>query len=471
MENTNETVSTPAPKKRGRKPGSKNSVTKKTTAKKKTSTKTSNSSKVIKEEVLLSKDDVNSIDDLVNIAKDDNTSHEEVKTEQVKDENNNEEKNTESKETTSKKEDEVSNALDEIASKHEEDKTSNENTTVEESKEVTSTFMPLPELLFNDNDPEKYVEKKRNDFKKLVNKSSLFSKIANFVIFGFLIIAIILMITVKNEGIKWVAYIPLALAIVGFIFSFIYSRREQKNINLEVKSYVTDVISQLDAFYFSNIENLENVTFSTSAKADLADLTEAHYFDTIQDFNSRNVVKADYKGLEIKVSEVACRNPYQAPEGVQTGRKTPTASYGIFGKYISYPITLKENASVILLLLGTNSYIPTYLDGYMEVDVTKYFSDSYDEKAQGKYRCWTDNNVVLEQLLSNKDLVELLNSFSPDENLENLFISINSHGLKFCLNYNESVMEVPTEKPVSGSPYKHFRADFEKVLKFIDLIK
>ena len=180
-------------------------------------------------------------------------------------------------------------------------------------------------------------------------------------------------------------------------------------------------------------------------------------------FSFWNVVKAKLNGKEFKVGEIACVNPFQATSTQEANaKKKPDISYGIFGKYICYPLTLIEDTGLIVRLSGRNAYMPTYLDGYLELQV---------ENLKEDYKVWTTNNVVATNLLSNPELIEVLNSISPNDFLENVFLCINSNGLKIALNFNESVMEVPTEAPINGTPYQEYKAELDKVIQIIDIIE
>jgi hypothetical protein len=341
----------------------------------------------------------------------------------------------------------------------------NENETTESNeKRLETVFSELPSY-DSDKTCEEEVELLRNQFKQAVVGSSRLSKWLTIGVVVFLIVALICMFFVPTD-LKWISYTLLGIGLVGFVVVMILSKKEQKNVGMDVTNYVQQCITKVDSYIFTRDE-FTSTTYSTKARMDLEDLTQAHYFDTINDFNSRNVVKTTYNGKELKVGEIACRNPYQVPadnldHSKDNPKKLPSFSYGIFGKYITYPITLAEDASVIVLLKGTNAYLPTFLDGYVEL---KNIPD-LDEN----YLVWADNNVVGTALFTS-EIVDLLNSFKSDESLENIFFSINHNGLKFCLNYNEGVMEVPTQVAVKGTPYQHYYNDLTKVLKFIDLVE
>lgn len=341
----------------------------------------------------------------------------------------------------------------------------NENETTESSeKRLETVFSELPSY-DSDKSCEEEVELLRNQFKQAVVGSSRLSKWLTIGVVVFLIVALICMFFVPTD-LKWISYTLLGIGLVGFVVVMILSKKEQKNVGMDVTNYVQQCITKVDSYIFTRDE-FSSTTYSTKARMDLEDLTQAHYFDTINDFNSRNVVKTTYNGKELKVGEIACRNPYQVPadnldHSKDNPKKLPSFSYGIFGKYITYPITLTEDASVIVLLKGTNAYLPTFLDGYVELKNIPGLDENY--------LVWADNNVVGTALFTNQ-IVDLLNSFKSDESLENIFFSINHNGLKFCLNYNEGVMEVPTQVAVKGTPYQHYYNDLTKVLQFIDLVE
>ena len=341
----------------------------------------------------------------------------------------------------------------------------NENETTEgDAKRLETVFSPL-ESYDSDKTCEEEVEILRNKFKQAVVGSSRLSKWLTFGVVGFLIVALVCMFFVPSN-LKWISYALLGVGLAGFVIVMILSKKEQKNVGMDVTNYVQQCIGKVDSYIFTR-EEFSNTTYSVKARMSLEDLTEAHYFDTINDFNSRNVVITTYKNKELKVGEIACRNPYQIPcdnldHSKDNPKKLPTFSYGIFGKYITYPVTLTEDASVIVLLKGANAYLPTFLDGYVELKNIPGLKEDY--------LVWSDNNVVGTALFT-QEIVDLLNTFEPNDSLENIFFSINHNGLKFCLNYNEGVMEVPTQTAVSGTPYLNYYNDLSKVLKFIDLVE
>ncbi len=389
---------------------------------------------------LLSKDEVSDVDDLVNLNKKDET--EEVK------------------------EDKTLAALNEVDKSGLADQAVNDNeTSKKDEKKLDSVFSSLPKYENSDETIEQKVENLRLDFKASLNKTTKFSKWGSVVAIIFLIGALGAMLAIPSN-LKWISYVILGVAIVIFIVVMVLGKKEQKGVSLDISSYVLECLTTIDSYVFTRDE-FSSTTYSLKARMDLEDITQAHYFDTINDFNSRNVVITTYKDKEFKVGEIACRNPYQVPadnldHSNDNAKKKPQFSYGIFGKYVTYPLTLKEDASVIIMLKGTNAYLPTFLDGYVEIKNIEGLDENY--------LVWSDNNVVASSLFT-KDIIELLNSFKSDDNMENIFVSINHNGLKFALNYNELVMEVPTEKKVVGTPYQHYYEDITKVLKFIDLVE
>lgn len=365
--------------------------------------------------------------------------------------------------------DKVQDALEDIANSSLTEEASNENETIsaDKIKDMGAVFYPLEEIQIANDDCEKEVENKRINFQKVLKQSARISRIGLLVTFAFLIAAVICMFTLQDNN-RWISFIFIGAGVICFIVMMVLSKRQTSSVSKDVDSYVIDVLKLTDSYYYMNDERLKNVEYAIKGKLSLDDLTQGHYFDTIINFNSRNVVTLDYDNKKMTIADVAVRNPYQVPydgkdHSQDNPRKIPAESYGIFGKYISYPLTLKENTSLIITMQGTNCYLPTFTDGYVEI--TSLGS------LQPRFKVWTTNNVVTENLLANEELTNLLNSFEPDDNLENMFISINSFGLKVALNYNETVMEVPTQVAFKGKPYLHYKEDFSKVIKLIDLLK
>lgn len=346
-----------------------------------------------------------------------------------------------------------------------------QNIVEKEEKTVKNEFIELPECPENFV-CEDYVNEKRKTFDDIMKSSRRSSTITMVISVALLILGFVLN-TSLDTSLAWISYVIFGIALVVIIVSFVFSSRGRKKIYGSVDNYVRDVIIGVDQYAFDQ-RGLTQVSVSPKGKADLQDIVDSHYFETINNFNSRNLIKGLYNGKEIKVAELAVRIPYQKPldkvEGDNQDDKpvskkkktaTPTESFGIFGKYFSLPVKAKEDESFILLLRGPNACLPTYLDGYKEMTISDLNS---------AYLSWAINEEKARKLLSDEKLIEVLNGFSPNESLENVIVSFNEKGLKVCLNYNESVMEIPMQKPVEGKPFETYKNDVRRVLDIVDCL-
>lgn len=318
-------------------------------------------------------------------------------------------------------------------------------------------YVPLKAPVFEGDECEKAVEEKRNAFQVGMKSSRKVSTITMIVLVVFLIGGFVAY-NYLPSNLKWIVYVIFGLLVVVMICSAVYASHSRKKLYGDVNAYVHDALLTTDSYVFTK-PDLLNPVVSKSGHIDLSMLVEAHYFDTINGVNSRNIIRAGYYGKELTCSEIACRVPYQVPADGKDHSKdnpkgTPKDSYGIFGKYLTYPVKLPSGDSVIVLLKGANAYIPTYTDGYTEQKV---------EGLKEDYLVWTTSDAAKDEFFTPANIA-LLNEFVSDENLENIFVSVNNSGTKFALNYNETVMEVPMEKPVKGTPYLHYKNDVSRVL-------
>lgn len=335
-----------------------------------------------------------------------------------------------------------------------------------EKKLQENVFVPLDAPEFEGDICESVIEKRRQEFNKGMKKSRNISTISMGIIIAGLVGGYFMYMYLP-DSIKWLAYILFGILAVGVVVSLVFSSRSRKKLYSSVDDFVSFAIKSVDSYAFAQ-DGLSNPQVSRSGHANLDDVTKAHYFDTINAINSRNIVKAEYLGKTLQIEEIAARVPYQAPldvegqEAAKKSKKTPTESYGIFGKYVTYPLELGDGQDFIVLLRGINSYIPTYLDGYQEIKVAALNSS---------FMVWAVNEEKAQKLFENTELTAALNSFVPDMHLENIFLSVNYNGLMLSLNYNETVMEVPLETHVVGQPYLHYKNDIRRVMDVIKALK
>ncbi|MCI2069456.1 MAG: hypothetical protein LKJ88_07840 [Bacilli bacterium] len=328
-----------------------------------------------------------------------------------------------------------------------------------------NVYEPIPAPSYEGDLCEQELETKRKAFADGMKKSRTQSTITA----GVLIVGLIggfVANAYLPESLKWLVYVIFGVLILFIIVEMVISSRSRKKLYANVDVFVKDAILAVDSYVFTDPDFVQPVV-SRNGHIDIPMIgQESHYFETINAVNSRNIVKVEYLNKTLVVAEVAARIPYQTPldgkdHSKDDPKKRPGESYGIFGKFVSYPLSLKSKASVIILLGGTNACLPTFLDGYGEVKNAALRAD---------YRIWaTDENAATEMLTP--AIVEILNGFSSDQNMENMFLSINKYGLKIALNYNETVMEVPMEKPVIGTPYVHYKADIKRVKELIKALE
>ena len=324
---------------------------------------------------------------------------------------------------------------------------------------VEEPFQDLAKPEFED--CEEYVRKMKAEFDKNLAKDRNSSMITIVVVLV-LFVAIFAGSFFMPKDYSWVITLLFALVIVGVIVYMIFLFKGRKKLDKVVQKFLLDFIYGVDAYAFATNDKLNDVKASKAAKVTIDEIVDAHYFDVINAFNTRNVVKANFLDKEIRCGELACRVPVVKEVKLDeegnvieqpVNPKDPTETYGIFGKYFSYECEADHEDAFIVYMEGPNAYKPTFLDGYEEIEVEGLRSD---------FHCYAVNKERALKKLMNIRFI--LNEFTPDDVLENLFVSYNEKGLKVCLNYNETLMEVPLRKDIKNKPYAHFKDDINGVL-------
>jgi hypothetical protein len=418
----------------------------------------------IKEEKIASEKESEDIADLVALDKEEaQAKPEEAKPEETKPEENNQEENKTEEKKPEEETDQTQQALeqaanDDVAKDAEKDAKAAQESQSEMNKNV---YEPLIKPAFEGDGCEAAIEEMRTKFSTGMKKSRRQSTLTLII----LVIGLVLMFVLKQylpTDLSWLIYVLLGILVVFLVVELILSSRNRKKLYANVDEFVKDAISEVDAYVFTDQEFIDTKV-ARAGHIDLSMLIEAHYFDTINAVNSRNIVRTTFLGKELTVSEIAARVPYADPmddKDHSAEKKKPAESYGVFGKYITYPLALRDGASVIILMKGTNAYQPTFLDGYHQIAIPTL---------KASFLVWgTDDEITKEMI--NDDFAALINQYSSDQCLENMFLSINPHGLKICLNYNETVMEVPMEKALVGTPYIHYKGDVKRAAGLIKVL-
>lgn len=266
------------------------------------------------------------------------------------------------------------------------------------------------------------------------------------------------------DRLKWISFILLGIFIVGIIWYFSFSSGKKSKILKRFERDLRQMMIIEDSYVFAQ-DKLLHPRINPEADFNLNDLIKAHYFQTINKMTCRNMVKATFRGREFRCCDLFVQVPFDYKEKNNTQLSNRfikrAIKFGLYGKYVIYPLALAQKASIILYTDNKNIERPSYLKGYTKIDIHN-LSESYE--------IYTTNKKVCREFFNQESFVESLKALKVDKILESYFLSINRYGLFLGLNYSQNLMEFNVINDLSNRPFKHFKNDLQLILEMLESI-
>ncbi len=363
------------------------------------------------------------------------------------------------------------------------------------------------------------MEDGRKKFAKKISKS----KIIDFVSVGLMVVAFagVLLVTFlnKSEETKWVTWLVLGIALAIIVFSFVLTSVFNKKNSKITKEYLNEYEDRLNGYVLSDLK-VVNPTLCVDAKINDQDVIQAHYFHTINSIQSRAIVEGKRNGRHFSLGEVAVVIPpvsiqkaNQKPEDLvnldgstyvpealeqtSTGteeiaskdmtlidceianpkemkkrqkdmekanqnKQTETAT-GLFGKFYSYDMSVHSEESFIICFMGNSdvTLLPSNLTGFKAVKVPSL---------RGNIVVYAIDPVLASKFFDEEG-VKMLNSITPNEFVQSLFISVNSYGSKVGMNLSDDIMQLPVKPFQHLGAYDAYKKATDACFSFIDFVE
>lgn len=367
------------------------------------------------------------------------------------------------------------------------------------------------------------VEKSRAIFASKVSKSriiDIISIILMAVSFGGVIT-----VTLLNRGnaeTQWVNWLVVGIALAIIIFSFILTSIFNKKNSRITKEYLNEYEDMICGYAISDLE-VEGPTLCVDSTINNQDIIQAHYFKTISRIESRAVVEGTRYGHSFTMAEVSVIIPpvsfaqaNKKPEDyvnldgsifvpdpitdTMTGTQEIGASdmtlvdvelsdellsdkerqkkekeiqkanlskqtdtqNGIFGKYVSYGLTLDSDEAFILVYMGESEFtvLPDFLTGFKAVKVPGLRNDivlyAVDPTKVAKF--------------FDADGVAIVNNFTPNTVVQSMFISMNSYGTHIGMNLSDDIMRLPVKSIAHTGSFTTYKEANDHAFNFIDFV-
>ena len=347
-----------------------------------------------------------------------------------------------------------------------------------------------------------------------------FNKYKKFRLYGALIVSGILVAIIAillavfftqgegKENLAWVLWTVASISVVLIIGMFFLRRMVDKKTQTLITKHVLDCEMTTIAFVYDKDSKVEDRRLSMTSKVKDEDVTNAHYFATINNIQSRfrfegKYLNRAYSDCEISVSvsgdlvnsltgignaeqQIIVENKEKVaeelkekaeetkevseevkqetqPQNKQQEKKVRkfTSICGLFGKYLSYDLCLNNNQGIIFVFRGKETFLPNYLKNYSEIKIENLSDDVV---------CYSTDEEFAKTLCK-KEVIAVLNSFKHDNLFYGGFISMNSHGTSCALNFSDDVLEIPFAKVVNESVIQCYKDNVGKFLEFLKVVQ
>ena len=296
------------------------------------------------------------------------------------------------------------------------------------------------------------IENLRNEYVAKVNKYSK-RKIVCYAIIAMALIGALISLFFSPGDYKWISFIILGAWIIMSLFFVNGLSSAKKKLLDAYDGYIGKVLVIEDGYLFSQ-KDIINQSVYVSGKVSLEDIKEAHYFDVIYSFSSRNLIKSRFLDRELICGDVLCMTPFKGKIPDQEMAKRS----GMRGKYFMYPLGLRNGEGIIIFMCKKDGNKPSYLDGYHNKIV---------EGLDKTFEVYATDEEVSGEFFSDSDIIQTLNNYVTSTLIESMFVSINGAGLKVSLNYPKTANEVPLKERADKSVYTNLHADVGLTVELI----
>lgn len=277
------------------------------------------------------------------------------------------------------------------------------------------------------------------------------NKTVNFIIIiSFLILIVAVIILLRNSG----AFIPVmaVLVVIYFVILHIFSKKVKAKMNNEANITIAKYISLLDSYVTQN-KAFSDVKFNSEEKIDGDLFVSLKIVKDIFHVGGRDVLKGKIFDMPFVGGDCLVKTREAKEDG-------STQDYIVFlGKLIVIDTALELNGGrAIIYLKGKGANGPTDIEDLNKVD--GLLSNKFDVYAS------CDLNAVL-----NDEAKKALEAFSINENLIDMFITVEDKRLAIGLSYSDGIMTIPLFDAVKRECVEQYKEDMEKVVAFVEAMK
>ena len=269
-------------------------------------------------------------------------------------------------------------------------------------------------------------------------------RISNIIMFVVLaaIVGVMFMVMSNIQWLKIVGYSLGGAILVGMILYYVLTR---KNFPNKTKEYITMVSNILREQQFDN--NYSNIKYDLDEKFAITDFASDGVYKDATSINSRNIVRAEYKGHHVTYGEVALLRP--------STRKQQVPPLFV-GKYITLPNDLDFSGRFVIVM--KNPKQPFDLPNAVE-DLT-VLEEKEDMVVYGP------EGADIHKTLKGSFLTDL-RRIRVDNHLFNVNVVVWGGHSAAYLSYDDAIMAIPFDKPFDQQAYDQSFADVDAIIKLL----
>ena len=307
----------------------------------------------------------------------------------------------------------------------------------------------------NENEPEKKqvevqkedkpyqvaIEEARKDLFKAYTNARRISNIIMFVLLG-VIVGVMFMILSNIQWLKILGYCLAGAVVVGMVLYYVLTRNRFPN---KTKAYIAYVNNLVRERMFG--KDYSNIKYNEDEKFALADFAGDGVYKDATGINSRNIIRANYKGHHITYGEVALLRP--------STRKQQVPPLFV-GKYISVPNDYQFDGRFVIVMKNPKQPfdLPNAVDDLAVLEEKEDFVVYGPEGADF-------HKTFKGEFFANLRKVKVENS------LYNVNVVIWAGHSAAYLSYDDAVMAVPFDKPFNYEAYEQSFKDVDTITKLL----
>ena len=270
------------------------------------------------------------------------------------------------------------------------------------------------------------------------------------IIISFLAVIVAVIFLLRNSG----AFIPVmaVLVVAYFVILNIFSKKVKAKMNDEAATTIATYISLLDSYVTQN-KAFSDIKFNSNEKIDGDLFVSLKIVKDIFHVGGRDVLKGKIFDMPFIGGDCLVKTREAKEDG-------STQDYIVFlGKLFVIDTALKMNEGrAIIYLKGKGANGPTDIEDLTKVE--GLLSDKYDVYSSCDLRA-----------LLTKEAKNALEAFSINDNLIDMFITIEKNRLSVGLSYADGIMTIPLFEPAKRECIEQYKEDMEKVVAFVSAIK